>query len=149
VNEKLDQALEEVQRCCDQVKNAQKRIEDLESVEEYLEDRIRMLEEVVEELGEKNKKLEKEAKEDEEMINALRDIANQQGPNGNGDDEEDPEEKEITEVEPEEKPEHMPAPPRSTERDIYMQVLTNFVEGQNDEDDFDEEEWFPDKVEHF
>jgi hypothetical protein len=28
-------------------------------------------------------------------------------------------------------------------------VLTNFVEGQNDEDDFDEEEWFPDKVEHF
>jgi hypothetical protein len=34
-------------------------------------------------------------------------------------------------------------------RNSYIQVLRNFVEDQDDEDDYDEEEWFPDEIERF
>lgn len=134
----LDEELEAVSSeiCCKERK-ARRRIRDLEALNGQLEEQIKELQNHLGGMG-------PEYEDDNEDDDSDDDEAggNAAQPEGKP-EEEDPEEKEIMEVEPEEEPEPAPTPPELPGRNIYMQLLRNFEEGRDEEDDYDEEEWFP------
>jgi hypothetical protein len=150
----LDQAMFEVQRLCEQEREAKRKIDDLEFLCEHQDEQIK-------ELDDQNKKPEEELKECEELIKELMDRLRGQGPDddgnddaayndddgddddeGNndaagddvgGEDDEDPEMLIPEEEEPEEVEilglEGMPEPPsRFLQPSLYMQLLRDHAE---------------------